>query len=67
MHGPLNEIQIAWRNCGQPSGHHRQIGKSNMSEFTFANTGENRVFGTPRNPRDRPVLLEDHPQALPPQ
>ncbi|MER8849926.1 amidase family protein [Mesorhizobium australicum] len=28
------------------------IGKSNMSEFAFANTGENRVFGTPSNPRD---------------
>ncbi|MDL2403298.1 amidase [Rhizobium mayense] len=28
------------------------IGKANMSEFAFTNTGENRHFGTPLNPVD---------------
>ncbi|WP_085024763.1 amidase [Ensifer aridi] len=28
------------------------IGKANMSEFAFTNTGENRHFGTPLNPLD---------------
>lgn len=33
------------------------VGKSNMSEFAFANTGENRAFGTPRNPCDPDRLV----------
>ncbi|MER8473174.1 amidase family protein, partial [Mesorhizobium sp. M1328] len=33
------------------------IGKTNMSEFAFANTGENRTFGTPRNPLDPSRLV----------
>ncbi len=33
------------------------IGKANMSEFAFANTGENKTFGTPTNPRDPTRLV----------
>ncbi|MER9476128.1 amidase family protein [Mesorhizobium sp. M0520] len=33
------------------------VGKTNMSEFAIANTGENRTFGTPRNPLDTSRLV----------
>jgi len=33
------------------------IGKANMSEFAFRNTGENRHFGTPLNPLDPSRLV----------
>lgn len=33
------------------------IGKTNMSEFAFANTGDNREFGMPRNPCDPDRLV----------